>query len=494
MAPAPDEPVQPLMSAPPPDVVIRSRRVVLPDGERDAAVVVRAGRIAAIVSPAESPAAEETCDCGDACLMPGLVDTHVHVNEPGRTEWEGFATATRAAAAGGITTLVDMPLNSIPATTTVAALAAKREAAAAAGCRVDYGFWGGVVPGNAAELEGLAAAGVLGFKCFLVPSGVEEFASVGEGDLREAMPILARLGLPLLAHAELPGPIAAAASALQGRDPRHYATWLASRPPAAEVEAVRLLLRLCDETGCAVHVVHLAAAEALPDLRAARGRGLPVTVETCPHYLDFTAEEIEDGDTLFKCAPPIRERENRERLWEALREGLVDLVATDHSPCPPALKRLDRGDFIAAWGGIASLEVALSAVWTEARTRGFTPVDLAGWMSQRPARLAGLPGRKGVIAPGADADLVIWDPDAEWTVLGVRLFQRHPLSPYVGRQMTGLVRTTFVRGVRVFERREGVEATADFPGIPGGEMLAPATPDRRAPRPLPPLDGGGASR
>jgi allantoinase len=454
------------------DLVIRSRRVVLPDGEREAAVVVRDGRIAAIVAPADVPASAETIDCGDACVMPGLVDTHVHVNEPGRTEWEGFATATRAAAAGGITTLVDMPLNSIPATTTVAALAAKRAAAESAGCRVDCGFWGGVVPGNTAELEGLAAAGVLGFKCFLVPSGVDEFACVEEHDLREAMPVLARLGLPLLAHAERPGPIAAAAPALKGRDPRRHATWLASRPPAAEVEAIHLLLRLCGETGCAVHIVHLATAEALPDLRAARARGLPVTVETCPHYLVFAAEEITDGDTRFKCAPPIRERANRDRLWGALREGVIDLVATDHSPCPQALKRLDTGDFMAAWGGIASLEMALSAVWTGARPRGFAPSDLARWMAERPARLAGLAGRKGVIAPGADADFIVWDPDAEWTVDGSRLAQRHPITPYEGRRLAGVARSTWVRGTRVFAGDGDGEDAGRFTAPPAGRLLA----------------------
>jgi allantoinase len=479
------------VSATRPDLVIRSRRVVLPGGECHAAVVVRAGRIAAIVPPAESPAADESVDCGDACLMPGLIDTHVHVNEPGRTDWEGFASATRAAAAGGVTTLVDMPLNSIPATTSVASLAAKRAAAVAAGCRVDCGFWGGLVPGNTAELEGLAAAGVFGFKCFLVPSGVDEFASVEERDLRQAMPVLARLGLPLLAHAELPGPIATAASALQGRDPRRYATWLASRPPAAEVEAVRLLLRLCEDTGCAVHIVHLATAEALAELRPARARGLPVTVETCPHHLVFTAEEIEDGDTLLKCAPPVRERENRERLWEALREGTIDLVASDHSPCPPALKRLDSGDFVAAWGGIGSLEVALGAVWAEARTRGFTPAALARWMGERPARLAGLAGRKGVIAPGADADLVVWDPVAEWTVSGARLHQRHPLTPYDGRRLAGIVRATFVRGIRVFARDD---AAGEFPGPPAGELLTRTRVVGPASIGGPPVDRGGASR
>jgi allantoinase len=451
------------MTGPRPDLVIRSRRVVLPEGERDAAVVVSEGRIRAVVPWAETHDAVSVVDCGDACLMPGLVDTHVHVNEPGRADWEGFASATRAAAAGGITTLVDMPLNSTPATTTVAALAAKRAAAAGA-CRVDVGFWGGVVPGNVPELEGLAAAGVLGFKCFLVPSGVDDFPEVGEPDLREAMPVLARLGRTLLVHAELPGPIAAAAAAVREGDGRRHATWLASRPPVAEIEAIRMVLGLCAETGCRVHIVHLSTADALPDLRAARARGLPVTVETCPHYLCFTAEEIADGATPYKCAPPIRDRANRERLWEALRDGAIDLVASDHSPCPPALKRCETGDFMAAWGGIASLQVALSAVWSGARARGLTPPDLARWMSERPARLAGLAGRKGVIAPGADADLVVWEPEEEWTVAGAHLHHRHPLTPYEGRTLRGVVRSTLVRGARVFARG------ADM-GTPDGRLL-----------------------
>ena len=452
------------------DLVIRSRRVVLPDGVRDAAVLVGEGRIRAVVPWAEAPDAAGVVDCGDACLMPGLVDTHVHMNEPGRTDWEGFASATHAAAAGGVTTLVDMPLNSTPATTTVAALAAKR-AAAASTCRVDVGFWGGVVPGNVPELEGLAAAGVLGFKCFLVPSGVDDFPEVDERDLREAMSVLARLGRPLLVHAELPGPIAAAEDAIRGGDPRRYANWLASRPPAAEIEAIRMVLGLCAETECPVHIVHLSAAEALPDIRSARARGLPVTVETCPHYLCFAAEEIADGATPFKCAPPIRGRANRERLWEALRDGAIDLVASDHSPCPPALKRCETGDFMAAWGGIASLEVALSAVWSGARKRDFTPSDLARWMGERPARLAGLAGRKGVIAPGADADLVVWEPEAEWTVVGARLHHRHPLTPYEGWNLRGVVRSTFVRGVCVFERGADGKDDECVMSTPTGRLL-----------------------
>ena len=419
-----------------------------PRGIEDAAVVVREGRIADVLRAADA-AALDAEDLGDLVLMPGLVDTHVHVNEPGRAEWEGFETATRAAAAGGVTTIVDMPLNSVPATTNLAALAAKR-AAAAGKCSVDVAFWGGVVPGNAVELAGLAAAGVRGFKCFLVPSGVDEFPHVGERDLREAMPHVARLGLPLLVHAELPGPIDAAARSATWQNPRSHASWLASSPGGAEREEIVMMLELCEETGCRVHVVHLSAADAVPLLRSARAHRAAVTVETCPHYLFFDAGEIADGATPFKCAPPIRERENREALWAALRAGVIDLVATDHSPCPPELKRIGSGDFFAAWGGIASLELSLAAVWNGARARGFTPADLARWMCERPARLAGLEGAKGAIAPGLDADLVAWDPAEEWTVDATVLHQRHKLTPYAGRRLAGRVRRTYVRGELVY--------------------------------------------
>jgi allantoinase len=408
-------------------------------------VVVSGGRIESVV-PASGQApgsGEELDDLGELILLPGLVDVHVHVNDPGRTEWEGFATASKAARAGGVTTIVDMPLNSIPATTTVAALEAKRRAAAAADIGVE--FWGGVVPGNATELEGLAKSGVRGFKCFLSPSGVDEFPNVSESDLREAMPIVARLGLPLLVHAESPQVLDAIAGRVAASDPRQYVTWLASRPPDAEIAAIRLMIKLCEATGCRVHIVHLSAADALPMLHEARQRGLPITVETCPHYLVFAAEDIRDGATAFKCAPPIRGRENREWLWRGLLEDDIDLIGTDHSPCPPELKRHDSGDFMAAWGGIASLELGLAAVWTSGRHRGVTPSHLARWMSERPAALAGL-DRKGRIAPGHDADLVAWAPDVEWRVEPSSLRQRHPLTPYDGRRMAGQVRRVWIAG------------------------------------------------
>ena len=455
-----------------PDLVVRSSHVVTARGVEDATVRVRDGRIEA-VTPGPSPGLD-VLDLGERWLLPGLVDTHVHVNEPGHAEWEGFTSATRAAAAGGVTTLVDMPLNSIPVTTTVEALRLKRAAAAGAAA-VDVGFWGGVVPGNAGDLEALAAAGVLGFKCFLAPSGLPEFGPVGEADLRVAMRAIARLGLPLLAHAESPRALDRAAAAVRGGDPRRHATWLASRPPEAEIEAIALLIALCRETGCRVHVVHLSAAGAVPQLREARATGLPVTVETCPHYLHFTAEEIGEGRTEFKCAPPVRERENRRQLWAALREGVIDLVASDHSPCPPALKLPEEGDFERAWGGIASLELGLAAVWTEARERGFTPADLARWMSAAPARLAGLEDAKGAIEPGRDADLVVFDPDHEFTVEAARLRQRHPLTPYVGRGLAGRVERVFLRGRCVFDAEEPV-------GEPAGLMLNSARARSRAGR------------
>jgi allantoinase len=432
-------------------MVIRSTRVVLPGGVQPADVHVSGGRIEAVASAFATAAADKPAshlsprdlhDVGNLVVMPGIVDSHVHVNEPGRTEWEGFRTATAAAAAGGITTIVDMPLNSVPATTSVRGLEEKR--AAARGALVNVAFWGGVVPGNAGELEALADAGVRGFKCFLSPSGVAEFEHVGEAELRTALPILARRGLPLLAHAELPTELQVPAP---DANPRRYATWLATRPAAAEVAAIALLISLCREYGAHIHVVHLAAADALPILRAARAEGLPITVETCPHYLTFCADDIADGATLLKCAPPIRARAHREALWHALRDGDIDLVATDHSPCPPALK--GDGDFLAAWGGIASLELSLAATWTGASARGLSIERLAGWLSASPARLAGLTSR-GAIEPGRDADFVIWDPDAEFRVDAQALRQRHKRTPYAGLVLRGRVAETWVGGRVVY--------------------------------------------
>ncbi|HEY4242735.1 MAG TPA: allantoinase AllB [Kofleriaceae bacterium] len=424
--------------------VVRSRRVVTGGAERPAAIHIRGGTIERVADWADVPAGAHLEDAGELAVLPGVVDTHVHLNEPGRADWEGFATATAAAALGGATTLVDMPLNSIPPTTTREGFAAKR-AAARGQVAVDVGFWGGVVPGNVPELAGLVADGVRGFKCFLVDSGVEEFGWVGERELAPAMGELARLGSTLLVHAEVAGPIDAAAPGLAHADPRKYATYLASRPPAAEEEAIALVTRLCRDTRARTHIVHHSAASALEQLRAARADGLPLTAETCPHYLHFTAEAIPDGATAFKCAPPIRDAANREALWAALADGTLELVASDHSPCNPALKAMEQGDFAAAWGGVSGLQLALSVVWTEASARGHTLVQIARWMSEAPARLARLP-QKGAIEAGRDADLVIFDDEVGMRVEPAKLRHKHKVTPYAGEALRGEVRATFVRG------------------------------------------------
>ena len=438
-----------------PEVVFRGQQVVTPESVAPASIHVRGGRISEVRAFDDVPAGCPVVEAGDLVLMPGLVDSHVHVNEPGRTEWEGFATATRAAAAGGTTTIVDMPLNSRPPTTTVDNFRRKLDAARGK-CHVDVAFWGGVVPGNLGDLAPLFAEGAVGFKCFLIHSGVEEFPHVTEEELRPALEELARLGATLIAHAELPGPVESAFQSCcvgqRAGDPRAYDTFLRSRPRAAEDEAVRLLVRLARETGARVHVVHHSSADSLPALRAALDEGLPLTAETCPHYLFFAAEEVPDGATEFKCCPPIRERENRERLWEALRAGTIQMVVSDHSPCPPVLKLREEGDFLKAWGGIASLQLRLPAVWTEARRRGHTLIDLARWTADAPARLAGLDRRKGSIAPGRDADLLIFDPDATFRVAPEHLEHRHKLTPYAGLPLRGVVAATYLRGEKIYER------------------------------------------
>ncbi len=411
--------------------------------------MVRDGKIGGFVRADQIPADAEVQDFSESVILPGLVDSHVHVNDPGRTDWEGFETATRAAAAGGYTTLVDMPLNCLPATATVAALASKRKAAQQR-CWVDWLAWGGLVRNNQADIQALAAAGVPGFKCFLIHPGVDGFTMVTEPELRRALPHVVRTGMPLLVHAELPGPVDEATRRLRDADWSRYSTYVQSRPEEAELAAIRLLLSLCREYRFRLHIVHLSASQALSELCAARAEGLPVSVETCPHYLHFCAEEISDGATLCKCAPPIRSRENREKLWQGLRDGIIDLVATDHSPCPPAIKRLNEGNFKTAWGGISSLSVALPVVWTEASRRGFTLTDLTRWMSEQPARLAGCAARKGRIAEGYDADFAIFEPEGEFAVTEDRLYYRHAVSPYVGRRLRGVVRATYLRGQPVF--------------------------------------------
>ncbi len=430
------------------DLVIRSQRVVTPAGVQPAAVHLNEtkGQITKVSTWEDVERGAALVDAGDLLVMPGLVDSHVHVNEPGRTEWEGFETALRAAAAGGVTTICDMPLNAIPATTTVSALEEKRNAVRAALGSKQVEFIGGVVPGNLADLEPLAAAGVCAFKCFLAPSGVPEFAHVTESDLIAAFPVLAGLGKTLMVHAEDPAHLTSPAA---GSDPHKYASWLASRPVAAEHSAIALLIRLMDRWPTPVHIVHLSSASSLELVKAAQERGLQLTTETCPHYLTFAAEEIPDGATEFKCAPPIRGRDERDALWRALIAGEIDLVASDHSPCPPGLKE-SKGDFFDAWGGIASLQLTLSAVWTGARTRSVWPEQLAEWMSAAPARLTGLADRKGALVAGYDADLVIWDPEASFRVKPEELQHRHPVTPYAGRELYGTVKATYVSGRLAF--------------------------------------------
>jgi allantoinase len=437
-----------------------SRRVVTAGAVRPAALLVAGDRILEVIAPEQVPPQTEVHDFGNAAILPGLVDSHVHINDPGRREWEGFLTATRAAAAGGATLLVDMPLNCLPATSNPAALDAKR-AAAKGQCRVDWMAWGAVVADNPHDIEPLANAGVPGFKCFLVDPGIDGFTMVTEPQLRAALPHVARTGLPLLVHAELPAPIVAATENLAARDWSLYRTYLESRPEEAELSAIRMLLSACREFKFRLHIVHLSASKALPELRAARSEGLPVTVETCPHYLHLTAEAIPRGATLFKCAPPIRDRGNCEQLWQGLRDGIIDLVATDHSPCPPEMKRLAEGDFRSAWGGIASLSLALPLMYTEASKRGFSLSDIANWMSEAPATLAGCHAEKGRLAAGHHADFVVFDPESEFLVSEDRLHYRHPVSPYLGEKLRGVVKATYLRGRKVF-------SDGEFPGEPTG--------------------------
>lgn len=428
------------------DLVIRAHRAVTPEGTRPATIGVRDGRIVSIdaMSADGSEPARHTVDLADdEVLLPGLVDSHVHVNEPGRTEWEGFDTATRAAAAGGVTTLIDMPLNSIPPTTDSAALATKR-AAARGRVHVDVGFWGGAVGDNRNELAALAGQGVFGFKGFLLHSGVDEFGHLDHAALAETMAEIARLDAMLIVHAEDAATIAAAPPP----HGRRYADFLASRPAEAENIAIAEIIELAERFGARAHILHLSSAEALGLIADARARGVALTVETCPHYLSFCAEEIPDGATEFKCCPPIRAAANRELLWAALKTGVIDCVVSDHSPCTPDLKRFDVGDFGLAWGGIAGLQLGLSAIWTQARQRGFALSDVVGWMATGPADLVGLRG-KGRIAVGADADFCVFAPDEAFVVDVRTLAHRNPVSAYHDRPLAGVVRQTWLRGTRV---------------------------------------------
>ena len=447
-------------------ILLKSQRVVFTDGTRPASVLIEGEKIREIL-PYPSTGSEDgdpkrvagqaqtgfstdirIIDYGDLALMPGVVDTHVHINEPGRTEWEGFSTATAAAAKGGITTLVDMPLNCDPVTTTVAALNSKMKACANL-LHVDCGFYGGVIPGNLNDLEPLIDAGVLGFKSFLIDSGIGEFPHVNEADIRKAIPILKKGGVPYLMHAELEtaAPFGSAQGA--GGNSRLYSTYLASRPRSWENSAVELMARLAGETNAHLHVVHLSSSDALETLQATRSRNIPLSVETCHHYLTYCAEEIPDGHTEYKCAPPIRERENREKLWQAIRDGVIDFAVSDHSPCTPALKERGSGDFMKAWGGIAGLQFSLSVFFTGAKARGFDLARVSHTLSAAPAKFVGL-ANKGSIAIGMDADLVVFDTEARFRVEPAMIAHRHDVSPYVGMELTGLVKETWLRGKQIY--------------------------------------------
>ncbi len=461
------------------DLIIRGQTVVSADAIGPASIHVRGEKIVAV-----RPFADVSNDCeiveagDDAVVMPGLVDTHVHINSPGRTEWEGFRTATRAAAAGGVTTLIDMPLNSIPPTTTLAGFQTKLDTAKD-DCFVDVGFWGGVVPGNTPELAQMFAAGVVGFKCFLVPSGVDEFPHVTEDDLRVAMPELSRLGAMLIVHAELPGPMSGTGipgchtATDKNVCPTDYDAFLKSRPRSMENEAIEMMIRLSREFGTRVHIVHLSSSDALPLLREAQTAGVKITAETCPHYLHFAAETIPERATEFKCCPPIRESENREKLWQGLADGTIEMVVSDHSPCPARMKVRDTGDFMAAWGGIASLQLRLPVTWTEAHRRGFSLRELTNWLCTNPARQVSLDSRKGTIAAGCDADITICDPNREFVVDAEHLEHRHKLTPYHGELLSGVVEKTFLRGKKIYDEshKEAQEAQEAQEQLGKGEFI-----------------------
>jgi allantoinase len=427
------------------DLVIRAARAILPgDGEVPRAIGVRGGKVVAIAGLDEPLEASSTIVLeDDEVLLPGLVDSHVHVNEPGHTDWEGFETATRAAAAGGITTIIDMPLNSIPVTVSTGALAAKR-AAAAGKCHIDVGLLGGLIPGSAGELVALHEAGVFGFKCFLTDSGLKEFPPVDVEEMRDALGVLSELGSPLFVHAEIDR-----ASAGRPRlSSRRYAGYLASRPRGFENLAIAEVIEAARQTGGHAHVCHLSSSDALAMIQSAHLDGVNLSVETCPHYLTFCAEEIADGATYFKCGPPIREAENREKLWEGLRSGLIDLVVADHSPSTPTLKTAGDGDFGAAWGGIASVQLTLPAMWTQARERGLGLSDVSRWMSESPAKLVNLRSKGGIVE-GHDADFCVLAPEESFVVKSEALYHKNPGTPYEDRRLFGVVRCTILRGERV---------------------------------------------
>ncbi|MCS5625666.1 MAG: allantoinase AllB [Candidatus Marinimicrobia bacterium] len=440
-----------------PNFAIISHRVLTPKGERPAAILIQEEKIMDVVSISEIPSDCPVEDMKNDVVMPGLVDTHVHINEPGRTDWEGFETATKAAAAGGITTLVDMPLNCIPVTTTVDALNEKI-AATKNQLWVDCGFYGGLIPDNLQNIESLADAGVLGFKAFLSHSGIDEFPNINEKHLREALPIFANKGIPILVHAELEN------GAIQSEDHSTYKSFQDSRPKSWENNAVKLLIQLSKEFDARIHIVHLSSADILAEIAQTRNDGYPISVETCPHYLHFSSEHISDGDTRFKCAPPIWESDNKEKLWSGLENGLINFITSDHSPCTAELKNLEVGDFEKAWGGISSIQFTLPVIWTECKTRGYSMDQLINWMSKQPAKFIGKDQQKGQISPGFDADLVCWSPDEKYIIQKEAIHHKNKLTPYEGESLYGVVNATFLRGQKVY-------GNGEFLGNPTGKII-----------------------
>lgn len=438
------------------DVAIKSNRIITPEGEKEGIVIIKDGIIIDIVRSLET-IDERVTDVQDEVLMPGVVDPHVHINEPGRTGWEGFNTATKASLAGGVTTLVDMPLNSSPVTTTAAAFDKKVDATKNQ-LHINCGFWGGIIPGNVRkdsfgenEIEPLIDKGVLGFKAFLTHSGIDEFPNVTEDDLRKAIPIIAKNNLPLLVHCELTSPLSVRRGAGGEAKVRSYQNYLHSRPRKWEDDAIALMIRLCEEYSCRIHIVHLSSSDSIEQIERAKQKGLPISVETAQHYLFFNAEDIKDGQTQFKCAPPIREKENNDKIWQALKDGIIDLVATDHSPCPPEMKYLKEGDFMKAWGGIASLQFALPILWTKAKGRGYTLNNIVKWLCENPAKLIGKENSKGKIEKGFDADLIIFDAEKSFSVTEDIIQHKHKLTPYLNEQLYGVIEQTYLSGEKVFD-------------------------------------------
>ncbi len=444
------------------DKAIYSRRVVLPNSIKEATIFIKNAKIVKITEGGIFNG-ENIENVGDAVVMAGLIDPHVHINEPGRTEWEGFDTATRAAAAGGVTSMIEMPLNASPVTTTKAAFDLKIQATEGK-LHVNCGFYGGLVPDNFDDLADLMRSGVFGIKCFLTHSGIDEFPNVTESDLRKAMPLIAEFGLPILAHCEIDSPLTK--QIFFQKHPTNYLAYLHSRPKTWENRAIELMLRLCEETNCRTHIVHLSSADLILKLKNAKKR-LPLTVETTPQYLYFAAEDIPDGQTVYKCAPPIRERANNEKLWAALADGTLDFVGSDHSPAPPNLKEITSGNLAKAWGGIAGLQFTLPVVWTAAQQHGLEITDIAKILSENPAQFLGL-SEKGQIKEGFDADLVVWHPEKTFTVAEKDIQHRHKITPYLGEILRGAVLQTYVAGHLVFDNGQ-------FVNVQKGRLLLSST-------------------